>query len=321
MTDAQTGGEKKDLSSEDILTPVLPYNSMVSSLELGPQRRCRKVWRFSMCYSALVRTNLKYFEDKFGANIKKNKLDDLVKLAEEDPKHYHQVSRRIFPDTGFAPVAFMDNGVLVVEPMRYGVFLPESIHAWWKTKGKGKPTNYNARRDNLHSKYWDTAFQRNHGFAIIDGFYENVAVRDLVQAKVVTLAEINAEFERRARARQERYRFSKKKYTPTKTEQKPTLDRTIEIYFEPGSDAELIVPVIINTETDLNKYPMKGFAFVTDAPLPEVAAAGHDRSPVFLNDKDIFDWLQIESKTAKDFDEILARGRHVVFHHSLEKAA
>ena len=40
--------------------------------------------------------------------------------------------------------------------------------------------------------------------------------------------------------------------------------------------------------------PYRSFAMVTDEPPPEVAAAGHDRCPVFLNSTKIEAWLQPE---------------------------
>lgn len=284
-----------------------------------------------MCYSALIRTNLKFLKSDYGARIDPQQFELFAQATVRDPKHYRPITQRIFPDTSYAPVLYVDHGALVIAPMRYGVYLPPAVHAWWarrveegKRHGKKlgtKPTNYNARRNNLASTYWDTAFMHHHGFVVMDGFYENVMVRDLIGAGVITLAHVTAYFAAKSRERMKACLAKGKKYTPTRTEQIPAIERSIEIFFQPHQPQPLLVPVIWNATVRDDGFHDKGFALVTDEPLPEVAAAGHDRTPIFLRPEDAMDWVQPASRSAAQWDAILEHGRHITFDHAIAHAA
>lgn len=284
-----------------------------------------------MCYSALVRADLKHLETRFGATVNAERFSVFAEACARDPKTYHPITGRTFPDTAYAPVLYLNDGKLVIEPMRYGVYLSGRVWGWWakhvedvKRKGEkvgGKPTDYNARRDNLTSWYWETAYRKHHGFVVLDGFYENVVVRDLVKAGVISITEVQAFFNAKAEARKESILAKGKKYKPTPTEQKPTLDRNIEILFQTETPQELLVPVIFNEKVLEDGYRDKGFAIVTDEPLPEVAAAGHDRSPVMLLWEDIDQWLRFDGKTPEQLDAILAQSRKVIFEYGIAEAA
>jgi len=79
---------------------------------------------------------------------------------------------RIFPGT-YAPVMIVENGQLVLKPMRYQC-RPAGKPAFYDGKFPG---TYNARRDNLEG-FWGGLFGFSHGVMVADRFYENVEGKD-----------------------------------------------------------------------------------------------------------------------------------------------
>jgi putative SOS response-associated peptidase YedK len=75
---------------------------------------------------------------------------------------------RIFPGW-YAPVLVMENGQLVVKPMRYQC-RPAGKPPFYDTKFPG---TYNARRDSLGG-FWKEMFGRSHGILVVNAFFENV---------------------------------------------------------------------------------------------------------------------------------------------------
>ncbi len=62
---------------------------------------------------------------------------------------------------------------------------------------------------------------------------------------------------------------------------------------------------------------IRSFAMVTDEPPPEVAAAGHDRCPVFIDSALIDKWLQPAGQTLHQLDDLLAHKQPTYFSHML----
>ena len=83
------------------------------------------------------------------------KLSDLRRTELKDR------DSRIFPGH-YAPVMVMENGRLVVKPMRYQC-RPAGKPAFYDTK---YPGTYNARRDNLEG-FWKGLFGYTHGIAVV----------------------------------------------------------------------------------------------------------------------------------------------------------
>ena len=110
--------------------------------------------------------------------------------------------------------------------MRYGAYPPAHI------LDPKKYTSFNARRDNLTSRFWSEAFLKHHGFIVLDGFYEWVTVKDLLNAGVVKLADIEKEFSRQSAERKEKILADGRKWKPTPTENKNPVDRQIIIEFK-----------------------------------------------------------------------------------------
>jgi hypothetical protein len=96
------------------------------------------------------------------------RLDDLRRTA---PKPR---DNRIFPNW-YAPVLIVEDGQLVVKPMRYRCRpngLPESFDEQY-------PGCYNARRSSLCSNFWKPLFGHKHGLVLVDLFYEKVLLNRL----------------------------------------------------------------------------------------------------------------------------------------------
>lgn len=270
-----------------------------------------------MCYSALVQRDLDYLNRRYGVVAVRQDLEDYHKASAADPKRFPPLEDRIFPHH-YAPIMEEHDGRRVVELMRYSIYPPFFVH-----DEKKYAAVFNARRDNLTSAFWSESFMRHHGFIVIKAFYEWVAVADLLQAGVVTLAQVTAEFARQATERQVKVEAAGKTYKPTPTERKDPRFRQIIIEFLPKSDAgDLLVPVVYSVRKLDDGSVGKGFAIVTDDPPPEISIAGHDRCPVFLADLAAVEaWLHPERQSAAEMLAILGRQRRIAFTHALPEAA
>jgi putative SOS response-associated peptidase YedK len=67
-------------------------------------------------------------------------------------------------------------------------------------------------------------------------------------------------------------------------------DKSKIIYFQP-KDQEIMWSAAIFEESKIPFGNLRSFAAITDEPPPEVAAAGHDRCPVFLAKENFEEWL------------------------------
>ncbi|SAK42638.1 hypothetical protein AWB77_00477 [Caballeronia fortuita] len=158
---------------------------------------------------------------------------------------------RIFPGS-YAPVLVMENGKYVVKPMRY------------QCRVAGKPANYdvkypgtyNARRDNLEG-FWKPCFGYTHGVMLVDVFYENV---------------------------------KKAKYENTLLETHDR-DENVVLEFRPSNGQLMHVACLWSRWTAPGQPDLLSFAAITDAPPPEVEAAGHDRCIVPIKVENIEAWL------------------------------
>lgn len=267
-----------------------------------------------MCYSAVIKQDLSNKFDIFGEaldtyNRRKWTQEKKVNPITQKPLKTVSETGRFFPHS-LAPIFFVDaKGKVQVESAIYSAWLPPGMDPH-------KYSSYNARRDNLQSSFWKSAFGHHHGFMILAGFSEWVTVKDLLLAGVISIGEVKAEFEAQAEARKQKILEAGKKYAATKTEKLDPRFRNIIIDFIPDQQTDIYVPVIFNEVGG-----MKAFAMVTDDPLPEVASAGHDRTPIMLTLKAISDWIHPEGKTVKELDAILDQRAPVHFKHQLLKAA
>ncbi len=116
---------------------------------------------------------------------------------------------------------------------------------------------YNARRDSLGTvAWWKASFARHHGVMAIQSFWENVKRHDFEHRDL------------RAGEAQE----------------------NLVLRFNAEGIRELNVACLYARNT-AGPFPLDSFALITDEPNPEVAAAGHNRTPIFLKDEHLGLWL------------------------------
>jgi putative SOS response-associated peptidase YedK len=278
-----------------------------------------------------------YLGRKYGAMWVREQIEDDYHRAEtREPKRFPPLSDRIYPGS-YAPVIYAEGHRHVVDLMRYGAY--PSAHI----KDPSRYTTFNARRDNLKSPFWEPAFRQHHGFVVLQGFFEWVAVTDLLSAGVVTLEEVRREFARQAAERKAKILATGKPYKLTPTEKKDPIERKIIIQFQPQDQVDLLVPVIFSpaafsadhpglpssapttasaippNASYLNE-PHFGFAIVTDEPPPEILAAGHDRCPVLLTENRIEQWLHFSDKSPSQLDALLGQQERILMTHKLALA-
>ena len=160
---------------------------------------------------------------------------------------------RIFPGS-YCPVMVIENGELVVMPMRYQC-RPEGRPAFYDVKF---PATYNARRDNLEGHMWENVFGYRHGIIIASAFFEHVP----------------------------RHKAEGRDLRPGEAEEDIILE------FKPNGLDEMLVACIWSRWRAPGQADLLSFAVVTDEPPPEVAAAGHDRCIVPLRRENVDAWLR-----------------------------
>ena len=160
---------------------------------------------------------------------------------------------RIYPGW-YCPVMVVENGELVVMPMRYRC-RPHGKPAFYDVKFEG---TYNARRDNLEGHMWGDVFGYNHGIIIASKFFEHV---------------------NRHKYEQRELRAGEK-----------VEDMVIE--FNPNGLDEMFVACLWSRWKSPGQPDLLSFAAVTDEPPPEVAATGHDRCIIPIKPENIDAWLR-----------------------------
>lgn len=172
---------------------------------------------------------------------------------------------RIFPFHYVSTLALNKLGERIVMPMRY------HMRPHDKDESFDRDFNgcYNARLDNLSKvAWWKAALGKRHGVILVQKFYENVD--PLIYAKTHKLSAEQAS------------------------------QKNLVLCFEPDDTEYMFIPVIWDVWQKSGEPMLISGALITDEPQPEIAAAGHDRTPIFLKESAIGDWL-----TAKgSFDEI-----------------
>jgi putative SOS response-associated peptidase YedK len=182
---------------------------------------------------------------------------------------------RIYPGQ-YAPLIIQIDGERVVAPFRYHL-RPMGQSPDFDRKYDGC---YNARRDSLSKFVWKPVFGRNHGFMEIKSFWENVKLHD----------------------------FEKRKLAANEEE------TNLVLRFDPQGLNKMLVPCLFdyNTEGD---FPLQSFALITDEPNPEVAAAGHNRTPIIMKDSYIDRWLSTQDAQVKDFEIVFNDKQPTYFEH------
>jgi len=93
-------------------------------------------------------------------------------------------------------------------------------------------------------------------------------------------------------------------------------DENVVLRFEPRDLGEMIVPCIFDRNEE-GPFTLDSFALITDEPNPEVAAAGHDRTPIILREKYIDLWLLTDGKPLSAFEPALGDKQPTYFDHAV----
>jgi putative SOS response-associated peptidase YedK len=201
----------------------------------------------------------------------RGKLDD-IQRNEPKPR-----DSRIFPGH-YAPVMVMENGRLVVKPMRYQCRIAGKPSAY----DVKYPGTYNARRDNLEG-FWKPCFGYTHGVLLVDVFYENVS---------------KAKFEG----------------SLSETHEK---DENIVLEFRPSNGELMHVACLWSRWSAPGEPDLLSFAAITDEPPPEVAAAGHDRCIIPIKPENIDAWLSPNASDLEAMYAILDDRDRPYYEHRL----
>ncbi|MGH8075782.1 MAG: SOS response-associated peptidase family protein [Lysobacter sp.] len=184
---------------------------------------------------------------------------------------------RIFPGV-YAPVMVWESGRRVVKPMRYQC-RPAGKPADYDVKFPG---TYNARRDSLE-RFWKGEFGYRHGIAILNAFYENVA----------------------------RHAAEGRELAPGESAENVVLE------FRPEPQQDMLVACLWSHWTSPGEPDLLSFAAITDAPPPEVSAAGHDRCIIPIKAEYIDAWLNPDPRNLAAQYAILEDRERLYFDHRM----
>lgn len=188
---------------------------------------------------------------------------------------------RIYPQY-YAPVLVMEEGRLLVKPMRYQC-RPSGKPAFYDTK---YPGTYNARRDNLKG-FWKDLYGFSHGIVVMHSFFENV---------------------NRHRAERRELREG----------EEPS---NVVLEFNPRPEQDMLVACLWSRWSAPGQPDLLSFAAITDEPPPEVAAAGHDRCIVPIRRENLESWLNPGASNLAVMESILDDRARPFFEHRWLKAA
>lgn len=152
----------------------------------------------------------------------------------------------------YVPVMILENGRRVVKPMRYQC----RLQGWTAAVERQYPGTYNARRDSLE-KSWGKHWGTKHAVVVINSFYEHVWRH---QAEGRALAPGEAE-------------------------------EDVVLQFKPRPQHDMILACLWSDWGGPGEE-LLSFAFITDEPPAEVAAAGHDRCVIPIKPENLDEWLR-----------------------------
>lgn len=90
----------------------------------------------------------------------------------------------------------------------------------------------------------------------------------------------------------------------------------VEISFNPDGHDGMHAAALYEEYNHPELGIIRSFAMVTDQPPPEVAAAGHDRCPVFLQESLIGEWLSPAGKPLDQLDALLDHKEPTYYSHA-----
>jgi putative SOS response-associated peptidase YedK len=207
----------------------------------------------------------------------KKAQDLLDRLADLRRTEPNNEDARIFP-LSYAPVLIAEEGRTVIKPMRYTCRLAGKPD----DVEKRFPGIYNARRDSLDD-YWRAVYGRSHAVMIISGFYENVPEHL---------------YQRRELAGDEK-------------------EKNLVLEFDPKPARDMLVACLWDHWTQPGKPSLDSFAAITDDPTPEVAATGHQRTIITIQERYLSEWLAPQALSKERLNHILSDKEVPYFVHQV----
>lgn len=262
--------DAKTPAEKQIRSTILEWRKQqIESLEteLFQQKR-----RLADAERALLTKETKKAEnDKRISSKKIKKIQrDLTGLNTDDL--ISETEERIFPLHYMSVVCLDEKNEKVVRPMRY-LMRPHDKDASFDMKFGGC---YNARFDNLENvAWWKDSLLKRHGLIVVKKFYENVPVE----------------------------KYTKNFKLPDSESEK----ENIVLCFTPDDTEYMYIPVLWDVWKSKGQPDLYSAALITDDPLPEISAAGHDRTPIFLKESAIDTWLNALESVTKAKSALMAR--------------
>lgn len=223
--------------------------------------------------------------DKRIANNKIEKLqNDIEKL--KSPKPPSEGDSRIFPLHYMSMLCIDENGEKVIRPVRY-LMRPHDQNESFDSKFNGC---YNARLDSLESvAWWRDCLGKRHGIILVSKFYENVESNDYRRNH-----ELAVELHDK---------------------------KNLVLCFQPDGVEFMFIPTLWDSWKGKDGSLLYSAALITDDPAPEIASTGHNRTPIFLDESAIDDWLMCKSNLLKEIRSILDRRVQPHYSHRIVQAA
>lgn len=214
----------------------------------------------------------------------------IEKLKKDLEKHKNlqvlaEADFRIFPKHYISVVVLNKNREKVVVPMRYQM-RPSNKDEAFDSEFEGC---YNARFDSIDRvEWWRDALGKRHGIILVKKFYENVPTEKYLK------------------------NFDLDKDSQSK--------KNIVLCFEPENTEDMYIPVLWDVWRKKGEATLYSCALITDEPAPEIARAGHDRTPVFLKKSAVDSWLNAQG-AVEDIKKILQQRENPGYKHAVFKLA
>lgn len=224
---------------------------------------------------------IKLKETKVALNEKRISSEKILKLKarlKDLSRDIPDEYARIFPHM-VSPLMIEKNDERIIMPFRYHL-RPFGQEPEFDRKFDG---TYNARRDRLREVFWwKSIFGKNHGVLVISKFWENISL---------------SRYEHRSLKKGE-------------------VDQNIVLEFKPEGLSEMLIPCIFD-HNQSGEFSLNSFALITDEPNPEIAAAGHDRTPILMKEEHLDRWLKTSGKSLRDFEVVFDDKQPSFFEHSI----
>lgn len=201
----------------------------------------------------------------------------LVRLGDLRRTELNGEDHRIFP-FWYAPVIVQEGSRRMIRPMRYHC-RPAGKPATFDRRFDGL---YNARKDSLGG-FWKDLFGRDHAVMVVSSFYENVA----------------------------RHAAERRELQPGEQPQ------NIVLHFNPQPAQDMLIACLWSRWSEPGARELLSFAAITDAPPPEIAAVGHDRCIIALQEKNLEAWLTPRNRSASELLQMLSDPQRSYFEHRI----